>query len=415
MRDLAEAAARAAAEKAARQSYGKLVAYLAAGTRDVAGAEDALAEAFAEALRRWPKAGIPDRPEAWLLAVARRRGIDAARRRATASAGQAHLELLAEEAEADMHGHHIPDERLRLMFVCAHPAIDPAVRAPLMLQTVFGLNAAAIAQAFLVPPATMSQRLVRAKGRIRDAGIPFHVPEQNDFGDRLDAVLEAIYAAYSTGWADPAGTDAQRRDLAEEAIWLGRVAVALMPGEAEALGLLALMLHAESRNRARRDASGDFVPLADQDCGLWDISMIDEAEQILTRAGQSGTIGRFQIEAAIQSAHAARRLTGETDWPAIRQFYEMLAVLSPSPVVDINRAAALAETGNALAALDLLDSLASDPKLAGYQPYFAARAAVLERLGRSADAGEAYTRAIALEPDPALRRFLEQRRDRLTV
>jgi RNA polymerase sigma-70 factor (ECF subfamily) len=407
--------ARAAAETAARQSYGRLVAYLAARSRDVAGAEDALADAFAAALERWPKAGIPDKPEAWLLAVARRRGVDAVRRRATGEAGQTHLVLMAEEAEAAMGEHDIPDERLRLMFTCAHPAIDPAVRAPLMLQTVLGLDAAAIASAFLVSPAAMSQRLVRAKTRIREAGIPFKVPEPAEFGERLDAVLEAIYAAYAEGWSDPAGTDAQRRDLAGEGIWLGRVAVSLMPQEPEALGLLALMLYAESRRKARRGADGGYVPLAEQDSSLWDDAMIDEAEGLLSRAGTMGKIGRYQIEAAVQSAHAARRLADRTDWPAIRQLYDALVLISGSPVAAINRAVAIAEVDGPQAGLAALDEARADDRLAGYQPYFAARAALLERLGDGPGAAEAYSRAMGLERDPAVHRFLQRKRDRLMM
>ncbi len=409
------ASARAAAERAARRSYGRLVAYLAARSRDVAGAEDALADAFATALERWPKTGIPDRPEAWLLSVARRRGVDAVRRRATGEAGQTHLVLLAEEAEAAMDRHDIPDERLRLMFTCAHPAIDPTVRAPLMLQTVLGLDAAAIASAFLVSPAAMSQRLVRAKTRIREAGIPFKVPDTAEFGERLDAVLEAIYAAYAEGWSDPAGTDAQRRDLAGEGIWLGRVAVSLMPEEPEALGLLALMLYAESRRRARRDGDGNYVPLAEQDFSLWDDAMVDEAEGLLSRAGAFGKIGRYQLEAAVQSAHAARRIAGRTDWPAIRQLYDALARLSGSPVAAINRAVAIAETDGPQAGLAALDEAGADSRLAGYQPYFAALAEFLVRLGQSAAAAEAYDRAMGLERDPTVRRFLQRKRDRLAM
>ena len=402
--------ARAAAENAARQSYGKLVAFLAARTRDVAGAEDALADAFAAALERWPRDGVPDRPEAWLLAVARRRGIDAVRRRLTREAGQDHLALVAEELEAGMAEQEIPDERLRLLFACAHPAIDPAVRAPLILQTVLGLDAATIASAFLVSPAAMSQRLVRAKSRIREAGIPFKVPEPAGFAERLDAVLEAIYAAYAEGWSDPAGADAQRRDLAGEGIWLGRVAVSLMPAEPEALGLLALMLYAESRRGARRNADGDYVPLAEQDFSLWDGGMIAEAEDLLSRAGAMQKIGRYQLEAAVQSAHAARRHSDDADWPAIRQLYDALAVLSGSPVASINRAVAIAEIDGAQAGLSALDGLASDGRLAEYQPYFAARAVLLARLERAAEAAEAYDRAIGLERDPAVRRFLQERR-----
>jgi RNA polymerase sigma-70 factor (ECF subfamily) len=404
-----------AAERAARHSYGKLVAYLSARTRDIAGSEDALSEAFAAALRGWRRNGVPSNPEGWLLTVARRRMIDAARQSEIRKGAADHLELLAGELRDAPDGSDIPDERLRLMFACAHPAIDPAVRAPLMLQAVLGLDAAAIASAFLISPAAMSQRLVRAKTRIREAGIPFKVPEPAEFGERLDAVLEAIYAAYAEGWSDPAGTDAQRRDLAGEGIWLGRVAVSLLPDEPEALGLLALMLYAESRRRARRGADGSYVPLAEQDMSHWDDAIIDEAEELLSRAGTMGRIGRYQLEAAVQSAHAARRMGGHADWAAIRQLYDGLLLVSGSPVAAINRAVAIAETDGPQAGLAALDEAGADGRLAAYQPYFAARAALLARLGQPAEAAAAYDRAMGLERDPAVRHFLRQRRDRLAV
>ncbi|PBB25518.1 RNA polymerase subunit sigma-70 [Mesorhizobium sp. WSM4312] len=402
--------ARAAAEAAARQSYGKLVAWLAARTRDVTAAEDALADAFAAALERWPKSGVPEKPEAWLLAVARRRRVDAVRRRLTREAARDHLKLIAEEMEARMTDEELPDERLRLMFACAHPAIEPGVRAPLILQTVLGFDAATIASAFLVSPATMGQRLVRAKTRIRETGIPFRVPERAELGERLGAVLEAIYAAFAEGWSDPAGTETQRRNLATEGIWLGRLVATLMPQEPEALGLLALMLFAEARRTARRSAEGDFVPLAEQDCDLWDRALIDEAEMLLSHAAASGVVGRYQLEAAVQSAHAARRLTGRTDWPAIRALYDALFSIVGSPVVAINRAVALAETEGAVAGLAALYVLGDDKRLNEYQPYWAARAGLLARLGQVPQATEAYDRAIGLERDPAVRRFLQGKR-----
>ncbi|MCA0050094.1 RNA polymerase sigma factor [Mesorhizobium sp. B283B1A] len=406
---------RAAAEAAARQSYGKLVAWLSARTRDVAAAEDALADAFAAALERWPRTGVPDKPEAWLLAVARRRRVDAVRRRLTSEAGREHLRLIAEEAEArmtneDLPDEDMPDERLRLMFACAHPAIESSVRAPLILQTILGFDAATIASAFLVSPATMGQRLVRAKTRIRETGIPFRVPERAELGERLDAVLEAIYAAFAEGWSDPAGTETQRRNLAIEGIWLGRLVASLMPDEPEALGLLALMLFAEARRAARRDAEGDFVPLAQQDCELWDRALINEAEALLSRAAQSGVIGRYQLEAAVQSAHAARRLTGRTDWVAIRELYDALFSIAGSPVVAINRAVAIAEAEGAVAGLAALYVLGDDKRLDDYQPYWAARAGLLARLGQVPQASQAYDRAIGLERDPAVRRFLQGKR-----
>ncbi|PBB91064.1 RNA polymerase subunit sigma-70 [Mesorhizobium sp. WSM3864] len=405
--------ARAAAEAAARQSYGKLVAYLAARMRDVAGAEDALADAFAAALERWPKSGVPEKPEAWLLAVARRRDVDAVRRRLTGEAARGHLQLIAEEAEARMTHEDLPDERLRLMFACAHPAIEASVRAPLILQTVLGFDAATIASAFLVSPTTMGQRLVRAKSRIREAAIPFRVPERAELGERLEAVLEAIYATFAEGWSDPAGTETRRRNLATEGIWLGRLVASLIPDEPETLGLLALMLFAEARRTARRDPDGDFVPLAKQDVALWDDKLIDEAEALLRRAAIRGTIGRYQLEAAVQSAHTARRRSGRTDWAAIRQLYDALMAIAGSPVVAINRAVAIAEAEGAAEGLPALDEIGGDKRVSEYQPYWAARAELSARLGKTAEAAEAYGRAIGLERDPALRRFLQAERGKL--
>jgi len=402
--------ARAVAEAAARQSYGKLIAYLAARSRDVAGAEDALADAFAAALEQWPRSGVPDRPEAWLLAVARRRSVDAVRRRLTREASRDHLKLIAEEMEARMVDEDLPDERLRLMFACAHPAIEASIRAPLILQTILGFDAATIASAFLVSPAAMSQRLVRAKARIHEIGIPFRIPERAELGERLDTVLEAIYAAFAEGWSDPAGTETQRRNLATEGIWLGRLVASLMPDEPEALGLLALMLFAEARRPARRNAAGDYVPLVDQDLALWDGALIDEAEALLRHAAAMGIIGRYQLEAAVQSAHAARRLTGHTDWVAIRALYDALLSIAGSPVVAINRAVAIAEAEGAVSGLAALYVLGDDKRLDDYQPYWAARAGLLARLGNVPEATEAYDRAIGLERDPAVRRFLQGKR-----
>src|SRR5215475_10151858 len=288
--------ARDLAEGVARQSYGKLVAFLAARTHDVAAAEDALSEAFASALTDWPKNGCPENPEGWLLTVARRKGIDAMRGRRRDEAAAGHLKIMMEGLEAAAASLQIPDQRLALLFACAHPAIEEAVRAPLMLQVVLGLDAAAIASAFLVAPATMGQRLVRGKNKIRQAGIPFQVPQREELRARVDTVLQAIYAAFAEGWSDGAGTDAARRDLAHEAIFLCRVVVELLPEEPEALGLLALMLYAEARSGARRNAQGEYVPLAEQNLARWDGAMIAEAEQLLRRASELGEFGRFQLE-----------------------------------------------------------------------------------------------------------------------
>jgi RNA polymerase sigma-70 factor (ECF subfamily) len=400
-----------AAQKVARASYGKLIAYLAKQTRDVAGAEDALSEALAAALADWPQKGVPENPEAWLMAVAKRKIIDASRRRRSGEASTDHLQLMTEELEAMASQERtIPDERLALMFACAHPAIDPNIRSPLILQTVLGLDAADIGSAFLVTPAAMGQRLARAKNKIKVAGIPFRVPERAELGERLDAVLEAIYAAYTKGWNDPANV---QNNLAEEAIWLGRLIVGLMPDEAEALGLLALMLFLQSRRAARRDGRDKFVPLSDQDTNLWDREMISEAETLLLQASGLSIVGRYQLEAAIQSAHAARRITGATDWEAIVQLYQGLIKIMPSSVVAINLAVAVSEVEGPEAGLAALPDLAENVELMEFQPYWAARAALLSRAGLVADASEAYGMAIGLESDPAVRNFLLAKRGAL--
>jgi RNA polymerase sigma-70 factor (ECF subfamily) len=406
-----DAAVREVAEAVARRSYGRLVAFLAARTRDVAGAEDALSEAFASALVDWPASGVPANPEAWLLTVARRKAIDASRRVKTRVEAAAHLKLLADEMDAAArNATQIPDDRLALLFACAHPAIEHSIRAPLMLQTVLGFDAAVVGSAFLVAPGAMRQRLVRAKNKIRQAGIPFEVPERSQLAERLEPVLDAIYAVYSEGWADPAGSEARRRNLAEEGIWLARLLTTLLPEEPEALALLALMLYAQSRRAARRDERGEYVPLTDQDPAAWDASAIDEAEQLLLRASRVGAIGRYQLEAAVQSAHVARRRGGCADWSAIERLYDALLALTGSPVVAINRAVAVAETRGPAAGLAELDLLAGDARLRDYQPWWAARAELLACSGDTAEASAAYERAIGLESDPAVRRFLEQRR-----
>lgn len=393
-RRLVEPTTARAVEHAARAAYGRLVAWLGGRSRDLAGAEDALADAFAAALANWPRDGVPARPEAWLLTAARRRMIDAARRRRTREAAVPTL-LLAGSDDAE---HDFPDERLKLLFVCAHPAIDPAARTPLMLQMVLGLTAAAIASAFLVSPAAMGQRLARAKEKIRAAGIGWRIPEPADLPERLDAVMQAIYAAYGTGWDDAAANP-----LAEEAIWLARMLTDLLQGAPEPLGLLALLLFCESRRPARRDAAGDFVPLSRQDTARWSTPMLDEARGLLTRAGALGQPGRFQLEAAIQSVHAARRETGGTNWEAIALLYEGLHALAPTIGVAVGRGAALAEARGAatgLAALDAIDGAA----VTAYQPYWALRSTLLRRLGL--DKSDAHARAIALTSDPALIAFL---------
>jgi RNA polymerase sigma-70 factor (ECF subfamily) len=405
-----ELTARRAAEGAARRSYGKLIACLAAQTRDLGEAEDALAEAFALALKTWPEQGTPASPEAWLLTAARRRFLDARRRGQTRADAIPRVEMMMDELAADQADHRpIPDERLRLIFACAHPAIDASARAPLILQTVLGLDAAAIASAFLVAPAAMAQRLVRAKRKIRDAGIAFCEPDLEAAPQRLEAVLEAVYAVFTQGWSDPAGADPRSRGLVEEALYLARLICALLPAEPEPRGLLALMLYAHARRAARRDGEGRFVALDAQDTALWDAGLIDEAEGLMLAAVRLGKVGRFQLEAAIQSAHAHRRLSGVTDWPAVVGLYDALLALTGSVVAALNRALALSRAQGAQAGLAALEAIAGDPRLADYQPYWAARADLCQRAGEPDEAEDAYLRAIGLESDPAVRASLQER------
>lgn len=396
------------AERVARESYGKLLAWLAASSRDVAAAEDALADAFAAALGTWGKRGVPDNPEGWLYAAAKRRLIDAARHRAVAHAAEPRVAAALEEREEAMREDaDIPDRRLGLLFACAHPAVEPGVRTALMLQTVLGFSAERIAAAFMVEPQAMGQRLVRAKRKIRDAGASFDIPSPDVWPARMGAVLEAIYAAYAEGWCDADGSDAARRAFAEEAIWLGRVLVGQAPREAEALGLLALMLHLEARRSARRDAAGAYAPLQRQDVALWNDALIGEAEALLFTAARLRAIGRFQLEAAIQSAHAARLRTGDTDWRAILGLYDGLLAYADTPVVRLNRAAALAETGDVSGARD--DVAALRGTLEDYQPWWALSAHLFALSGEKDAARAAYAEAIARETDPAVIRFLSDR------
>jgi RNA polymerase sigma-70 factor (ECF subfamily) len=384
------------------------VAFLVARTRDVAAAEDALSDAFAAALTHWPQNGCPSNPEAWLLAVARRKAIDAARRCQTGETAAAQLQILADGLGAAPVDADIPDHRLALMFACAHPAIEAGIRAPLMLQTVLGVDAKTIASAFLTSPAAMGKRLVRAKDKIRQAGIPLRVPQREELAGRLDTVLDAIYAAFAEGWSDPAGTDGARRELTEEALFLARLVTELLPDAAEGLGLLALMLHADARRRARRTADGEFVPLAEQDQAFWDLQQILEAEALILRASALGIIGRYQLEAALQSAHVYRCRTGQANWAEVVRLYDALLAVAGSPVVALNRALAIAELDGAEAALAAMQELDTDPRLTEYQPYWAARAQLLAKTGAHREARRAYEVAIGLERDPAVRRFLQR-------
>jgi RNA polymerase sigma-70 factor (ECF subfamily) len=394
-----------AVEEAARQSYGRLIAILAAGSRDIAAAEEALSGAFLAALSVWPQRGVPGNPDAWLITTARN-AMHNLRRHSTVRAAAA-LEVERRYHELSAGRDAFPDERLKLLFVCAHPAIDEAIRTPLMLQTILGIDAVRIANAFLVSPATMGQRLVRAKTKIRDAGIRFEMPEREELPDRLADVLNAIYAVFGTGWDENPGEQPGMGDLAHEAIYLCRVIVSLLPDQPEAYGLLALMLFCEARRSARRDPHGRFVQLDRQDTRLWSRDMIVEAEGHLTAASRFRIFGRFQCEAAIQSVHAQRAITGMTNYAALRTLYDLLLARAPSVGVMVSRAAMLMSAGDLAAAADGLASVPQD-KIANYQPYWVARARLLKETGNFDEATSALATAIALTRDAATTAFLTE-------
>src|SRR5215510_2909021 len=397
--------AQRASERVARESYGRLIALLAARTRDVAGAEDALGDAFAAALRTWPVDGVPDNPDAWLLTAARRRQTDAIRKRQVRTAAEEQVKRIVNEIEAMADQRDaIPDRRLALIFACAHPAIDAGMRTPLILQTILGLTAEDIASAFLVSSATMGQRLVRAKARIRDAGVPFRVPDQEELPERLAAVLDAIYAAYTKGWNEVTGAGIS--ELSDEATWLGELTVSLLSDQPEAKGLLALMLYTTARRAARYDAAGAYVPLERQDTNLWERPLIALAEHLLHQANAAGPSGRYQIEAAIQSPHLTRRLTGVANWAAVVALYYHLLALTPSPVVILNRAVARAELDGPHAGLADLAPLEADKRMRAYQPYWAARGHLAALAGDTASATQALIVAIGLTTDEAMKGYL---------
>lgn len=398
-----------AAEDVARTAYGRLVALVATGTRDIAAAEDALSDAFLAALRTWPERGVPDRPEAWLLTAARRAAIGGYRRRAVAERALPTLALLADEYGEPGRTAAVPDKRLELMFACGHPAIDPGVHTALMLQTVLGLDATRIAEAFLVRPDTLAQRLVRAKARIRGAGVPFTVPTAAQLPERASAVLDAIYAAYSAGWDDPAGLDPRRRGLTDEAIRLAVVLAELLPDDAEAHGLLALLLHSRARRRARRTDDGRFVPLGEQDPALWSRADIERAEHHLSTALRLGDLGRYQLHGAIQSVHNRRAATGATDWPAITSLYDGLVALDPALGTRVARAAAVAEARGPQAGLAELDAIDDDAAMPAYQPQWVLRAELFRRTGHDGAAAAAAAQALELTRDPAVAAYLRAR------
>jgi RNA polymerase sigma factor (sigma-70 family) len=406
---MSESATHVAIEAVARNSYGRLIAFLAARSGDVAGAEDALSEAFVAALEKWSADGVPLKPEAWLLHVARNRMIDATRRNQVRHKSEKFLQQIAEEAQSVAATHEpFPDERLKLLFVCAHPAIDPSARTPLMLQTVLGVDAARIASAFLVSPGALAQRLVRAKNKIRDAAIPFRVPDPPEWDERISYVLDAIYSAYTTGWESLMEVSSTHYALAGDAIAIGRTLAQLMPAEPEAQGLLALMLHCQARRAARYTRDGEFVPLDQQDTALWTQPMIDEAEEHLLAAAAFKRMGRYQLEAAIQSVHANRAVSGRIDWPEIALLYEGLVQIAPRIGSLVGRAVALAQAGKPAAGLAALEEIPAS-RVANYQPYWAARGHLLQLLNHKDEAQKAFTRAASLTDDPALREYLFKR------
>jgi RNA polymerase sigma-70 factor (ECF subfamily) len=387
----------------ARASYGRLVALLASRDGDIASSEDALSEAFTAALKTWPKTGVPDNPDAWLLTTARNRRANQHRHDGVKLAQMG--ELLSRLVERSANPEPIPDRRLALMFVCAHPAIQEDVRTPLMLQTILGLDAATIASAFLVSPTTMGQRLVRAKAKIKTAGIGFQLPDLDVLPDRLEDVLSAIYVAFGTSWDTVAGTDDGNQDLAAEAIFLARVVVALMPKEPEALGLLALLLYIDARSDARWQSDGAFVPLKEQNSRLWSRDKIIEAEGLLVSASRLGRFGRFQCEAAIQSVHVQAPITGQTNWTALKTLHEMLIDKRPSVGAYVSYGAVLLAMGSASQALEVLHALAADD-VETYQPYWVTLAAALDEWGDALGANSARERAIGLTENAAMRQFL---------
>jgi predicted RNA polymerase sigma factor len=390
-------------ERVVRVSYGRLLALLAAPTGDIPLAEDALADAFEQALKSWPGAGVPDNPEGWLLTVARNRIRDvfksAARRTSTPLGG---LEpSLLDDLDLDA----IPDKRLELMFVCAHPAIDAGVRTPLMLQAVLGFEAAQIASAFAMPAAAMAQRLVRAKRRIRDARIPFAVPTRQDMPARLPVVLEAVYGAYAIDWMLISG-ETVRESLSAEALYLASTLAELLDDEPEAFGLAALIALSLARADARV-VGGRHIALDEQDTSRWNHGLIAQGEAWLRRAHALGAIGRFQLEAAIQSVHCARALSGETDWVTLRKLYTALVETAPSLGARVSLAAVIGRTDGPREGLSHLDSI-DDPAMQRFQPAWATRAHLLASAARLDDAAAAYERAISLTTDAAVREFLRE-------
>lgn len=398
---------RNAIESVVRDSYGRLIAFLAVRTRDVAGAEDALGDALLAALQSWPHCGVPEAPEAWLATTARRKLIDKWRHQAIEMKHSLEL-YLRENSDRKESGHSkFADDRLPLLFVCAHPAINRAAHAPLMLQTVLGVSTERIASSFLVSTTSMYQRLVRAKAKIRDAGIAFEIPESSRYSERLDSVLDAIYATYGTGWDAPSEAAESKASFATDAIGLARMLAGILPDSPETLGLLSLMLYCESR-RSARFVDDEFVPLSEQETDRWSRPLIREAAGLLSTAAKHLQPGRFQLEAAIQSVHIERARTGVTNWAAIVNFYNQLVAISPTIGARVGQGVATAELLSPQAGIAILDEL-EPGKVKNYQPYWAARAHLFARQERNIESMECFEQAIALSKDEATRRYLNKR------
>ncbi|MGS2647733.1 sigma-70 family RNA polymerase sigma factor [Streptosporangium sp. LJ11] len=399
----------AAVAQAFRDEWGQVVATLIRVTGDWDLAEECAQDAFALALRRWPEDGVPRRPGAWLTTVARNRAVDRLRREAVGAAKLREVAAMSYEPEPVWEDDGVPDDRLRLIFTCCHPALALEARVALTLRTLAGLTTAEIARAFLVGEQTMSKRLLRAKQKIRHAGIPYRVPPAHLLPERVPAVLAVLYLLFSEGYSATAGTDLLRRDLSAEAIRLARVLTGLMPDEPEAVGLLALMLLHDARGATRLDAAGDLVTLEEQDRTLWDTAAITEGEELLGRALRRGRPGPYQVQAAIAACHATATEAAGTDWAQIAALYGQLARFTPSAVVELNRAVAVGMAAGPAAGLELVEALGESGALAGYHLLPATRADLLRRLGRAAEAADAYREALELAATDTERRYLGRR------